>query len=178
MAGKWSWVKGDLDKILVMGTPVVRAALEKIFLYGCSIETLVEIVHVFVEGAWQWKSAKVARHVKNVTKDTCSRYTVFILLFAAKVLQALGFGLTAMTLSIPWKSAGQQSWLQNFPCQAAVLALLQISDKSTPTLAVNSDHRPDASEVDANSLVPQVGPRRRAQTSGASCACRQFFARA
>ena len=160
MAGKWSWVKGDLEKILVMGTPVVRADLEELVL-------LVRLLHRdpggnharYLEGAWHGKIAKVACHVKNVTKDTCSRYTIFLLLFAVKVLQALGFGLTAMTLSIPWKSAGQQSWLQNFPCQAAVLALLQISDKSTPILAA------------------QVGPRRRAQTSGVRCARRQFFVR-
>ncbi|CAK0862761.1 unnamed protein product, partial [Prorocentrum cordatum] len=168
MAGKWSWTKEELNKVMSMGTEVFKATLDKFPLYGCSLPALVDVMHVILAEPGQYfyngKSATVARHVKAVTKDTSFyEHTILLLFIAAKVLQALGLGVTVTTRKT------------TRPDLVAVLAELGISEETTPTLAayvasidaeehppprapvVDWGQRPPASEVDVGYLAGKLG---------------------
>ncbi|CAK0832518.1 unnamed protein product [Prorocentrum cordatum] len=182
MAGKWSWTKEELNKVMSMGTEVFKATLDKFPLYGCSLPALVDVMHVILAEPGQYfyygKSATVARHVKAVTKDTSFyEHTILLLFIAAKVLQALGLGVTVTTRKT------------TRPDLVAVLAELGISEETTPTLAayvasidaeehppprapvVDWGQRPPASEVDVGHLAGKlclVSAREEAPVDGAA----------
>ena len=86
MKGKPFFTKDSLDKVLPFATSDMQAALEKFPYCGCSLEVLGDLMRVILIDPGRYfyygKSAKVARRVKHVTKDTCSDYTVFLLLIA------------------------------------------------------------------------------------------------
>eukprot|EP00975_Prorocentrum_lima_P014309 3040060-Prorocentrum_lima.AAC.1 len=68
MKGKYSFTKDQLDKILNMGTPVLRAALDRFPVFGCSIAVLKDLMRVILTEPGRYfhygKSPKVARHAK------------------------------------------------------------------------------------------------------------------
>ena len=122
----------------------------------------------------------MSRTVKALIKDTCQNHAVFLLFIAAKVMQAMGFGVTAMTASIPGQGAGAYGWFfikRQTPREdhVAVLRHLQVSDDTTPTLAaynasmdadvhpppraptVNWDQRPEVPEEDVAYLATKLG---------------------
>ena len=99
MKGKYSFTKDTLNMVVPFGSNVFMKALDKFPLWGCTNELLTELMRVIwiTPGRYFYygKSASVSRNVKNITKDHCPEYTVFFLLFAAKLFEALGFGKVA-----------------------------------------------------------------------------------
>ena len=99
MKGKYSFTKDTLNMVVPFGPAVFMKALDKFPLWGCTNELLAELMRVIwiTPGRYFYygKATSVSRSVKNITKDHCPEYTVFFLLFAAKVFEALGFGKVA-----------------------------------------------------------------------------------
>ena len=84
MKDKYSFTKAFLEMVLPLSCGVVKKALEKFPLWGCTVELLTDIMRVILVTPGRYfyysKSASVARNVKLITKDHCSEYTVLFLL--------------------------------------------------------------------------------------------------
>lgn len=171
MKSKFSFTKESLGMVLPLGSDVLKKALERFPLWGCSVEVLREIMRLIwiTPGRYFYygKSVSVSNRVKGITKDHCPEYTVFFLLFAAKLLQAFGFGKVVMTTLIPGQGAGAYAWFfcKRVPDRAdlvAVLGELAISDQSSPTLAackasIEADvHPPPRAPVVDWTVVPET----------------------
>ena len=161
MKGKGVFNKESLARMVRLSSDVYTRALAKLPMHHCDVPTLGLLLKAILAVAGRWfyytKSGAATRSVKSITKDTRKDFTAFWLLFAAKVLEALGLGKVVMTAHLPggvgnynWYFAKRQVDASNGV--AVVLGAFGITTDSTPSIGAYN------ASIEAETVDPPRAP--------------------